>query len=457
MSLKLRSWVFAAFLLLTLALVAYGIAPNLGPRTDVSLGPDGCDLFDCSSDPQDVVLIDVDGDGSIDAVTANNGSDDVTVLLNNGSGGMDLVATLAAGSGPSAVGAADFDNDGNVDLAVVNVSDSSVSLFSGNGDGTFGAPSTVAVGLFPEDIVVADFDEDGDSDFATSDLFGDTVTIRLGNGDGTFADAISIVLAPLPSGMAGPVAMALGDFDEDGNTDIAVTLDDDFPGQVAILLGDGTGNFTEQPNRLSVGDSPLGIAVGELNGDGNEDLAVPNWFDDTVSVLFGNGDGTFAAGPVLQAGLAPEDVVIADLDRDGAADIVTLDGVGSETADGLLVVIPGNGDGTFAAAATFDVGAGPSAVAVADLNGSGALDVVTTHFDSNDLAVLLNQVGSSGCTGDCNGNGAVSISELVLGVNIALGVREAADCLAMDRDGSGTVNIGELVAAVNSALGGCPG
>jgi hypothetical protein len=442
----LRTASFAA----VIAVAAAAGVPDLEPRTDVLLGPDGCEIgFDCSNDPEDVVLADFDGDGDLDAATANGGSDDVTVLLNDGDGGLTASATLAAGGEPAGIAAADFDADGAVDLLVANRVAGTLSIFLGNGDGTFGAAGEVGTGLlFLEDVVVADFDGDGAADYATSDLFGDAVAVGLGNGDGTFADAVATAVAPGPSGLA------VGDFDGDGRADLAVTLDDALPGEVAILLGDGAGNFAVQTPPLAAGDGPLNVAVGDLDGDGNQDLAVPNWGEDTVSVFYGNGDGSFSAGPVLDAGLVPEDAAIADLDGDGIADIVTLDGFGSESADGLLIVIPGAGGRDFDAIAAFDLGAGPSSVAVGDLDGDGDLDVVTTHFDSDDLAVTLNGAASD-CVGDCNGDGMVSIAELITGVNIALGNRPAGDCDAIDRDSSGTVSIAELIAAVNRALLGC--
>ncbi len=447
-----RSYAGAALSVVLFAVVAVGGVPSLAPRVDVALGPEGCGAvgFDCSSDPQGLVLADLNNDGRLDAVTANNGSDDVTILLNDGTGALEVSTTLVAGTAPAGVAAADFDGDGNVDLVVVNVSDSNASIFLGAGDGTFGSPSTEDVGLFPESIVTADFDGDGAADFATTDLFGDTVTVRLGNGDGTFAAATTVDVSP------GPEGLAVGDFDRDGVPDLVVTLGDAFPGEVAILIGDGSGGFSVQSPPLEVGDAPLSVAVGDLDGDQIEDLAVPNWGEDTVSVFFGNGDGSFETGPVLDAGLVPEDVEIADLDGDGAADIVTLDGFGSEEADGLLVVIPGVGDGTFDPIALYDVGAGPSAVAVGDLDGDGALDVVTVNFDSDDLDYLLNLGGSGSCVGDCNGDGEVAINELIRGVNINLGNADVSTCPAMDGSGDGEVAVNELIQAVNNSLNGCP-
>jgi hypothetical protein len=450
MPLHRRSLTGAA-LTAVLAVAASGGIPVLAPWVPYPLGPEGCESdFNCSSDPQGLVLVDVDGDGDIDVVTANNGSDDATVFLNDGAGAFTVSATFPVGSAPAHIAAADFDGDGIADLAVVSAADSTVAILLGGGDGTFASADEFAVGIFPVKVVAADFDGDGAADFATSDLFGDTVTVRLGRGDGTFADAATV---PVPFG---PVGLAVGDFNRDGSPDMVVTLEADIPGAVAVLLGDGTGGFDVQESPLIAGDTPLSVAVGDLDGDGADDLAVSNWADDTISVFFGNGDGTFDDGPVLDAGLVPEDVAIADLDGDGAADIITLDGFGSETSDGLLIVIPGVGDGTFDRAVAFSVGAAPRAVAVGDLDLDGEPDVTTADFDSDDIAIVLNLGGTAGdCPGDCNRDGMVSISELITGVNIALGSRPVADCSALDRDGGGTVSVAELIAAVNRALSGC--
>lgn len=452
MSVNPRAPLLAISVWLALALTASGGAPSFAPRVDVPLGPDGCRLGDCSSAPQSVALVDLDGNGSLDAVTANALSDDVTILLNDGAGALTVFGTLSA-LGANGVAAADFDEDGNADLAVAQINsdapESTVGIYAGNGDGTFASPLQVAVGLFPEEIVIADFDADGHMDFATQNLFDDSLTVRLGNGDGTFASARTIDLGGGPSGIA------VGNFDG-GPVDLAVTLEEPFPGEVVILLGDGSGGFDIQSPNLQVGDTPLSVATGDLDGDGVEDLAVPNWAEDTVSVLFGNGDGSFEPGPVLDSGLFPEDVTIADLDGDLAADIVTLDSFGSDTADGLLVVHPGNGDGTFADIELYEVGSSPSVVEVADLNGDGALDVLTAHFDSDDLGVLLNAAAAVACVGDCDGDGSVSIAELIRGVNIALGQQPVGNCPEFDRNDDGKVSISELVAAVNNALSGCP-
>jgi hypothetical protein len=134
-----------------------------------------------------------------------------------------------------------------------------------------------------------------------------------------------------------------------------------------------------------VGTNPRGVAVADLNGDGRPDLVVTNFKSNTVSVLLGNGDGTFAAAHNFAVGDEPsKGAVLADLNGDGRPDLAVAN-FGSNTVSVLL----GNGDGTFAAAQNFATGTQPNGVVAADLNGDGRLDLATSNFGSNSVSVLL--------------------------------------------------------------------
>jgi len=196
-----------------------GIPPlSFAPTVDVELGPSGCTTgVDCSEGAVAVVAGDFNDDGKLDIATANNGSDDATVLLGDGQGGLTVEATLPAGVAPSAIASGNLDANTVIDLVVANETDSTISVYLGNGDGTFDAPTTYAMGLSPESVVLADFDGDTMLDVATADLFGESVSVRLGNGDGTFGDIVTTAVS------GGPLGMAVGRLNNDANEDLVVS------------------------------------------------------------------------------------------------------------------------------------------------------------------------------------------------------------------------------------------
>src|SRR5262249_30897533 len=154
-------------------------------------------------------------------------------------------------------------------------------------NGSFGAPQNYTVGFGPQAVAVGDFNNDGVADLAVADASAGTVSILLGKGDGTFQAAQGYA-----SGASGdqPQSIAVGDFNGDGAADLAVT--NLLSSTVSVLLGNGNGTF-QAPQGYTVGSLPYSVAVGDFNGDGIPDLAVTNYLDNTVSILLGPGDGTF--------------------------------------------------------------------------------------------------------------------------------------------------------------------
>jgi hypothetical protein len=193
-------------------------------------------------------------------------------------------------------------------------------------------------------------------------------------------------------GLVGAEAVAVGDFNHDGNLDL-VGADDN---SVALLTGRGDGTFG--PSRLfpigtslQSGQNPAAIAVGDLKGDGRPDIVTADQASGTVSVLFNQGGGRFAAVQSYAAGSEPTAVVIGDLNGDGKLDIVTAD-LGSHKVS----VLYGNGDGTFGAPETVPAGLGPVSVVLADLTGDGKLDMVVGDSYSGMISVLMNEGGTFG-------------------------------------------------------------
>jgi len=185
----------------------------------------------------------------------------------------------------AAVAMGDFNRDGKLDLALTNPSGDTVSVLLGNGDGTFQTAVTYATGNsgdHPSAVNAADFNGDGKLDLAVTNLNAKTVAIFLGNGDGTFT--LNGSYSTTAGLFIGPSAMTTGDFNGDGKVDLAIT--DQSDNSVSILVGNGDGTFTFQsPLEFTTGNFADGVAAGDFNGDGRLDVAVANYTDSTVSVM----------------------------------------------------------------------------------------------------------------------------------------------------------------------------
>jgi hypothetical protein len=435
------------------AAVWAGIPPlSFAPAVDVGLGPPDCmEGVDCSDGPTASAAGDFNGDTNLDIATANNATDDVTVLLGDGAGGLAYGSTLPAGGAPTSIAAGNLDGGTVLDLVVSNALDNNINVYIGNGDGTFDDPVSYTMGSSPETVVLADFNGDQNLDVATTDFFGDSVTVRLGDGEGMFGQPMTT------TGTGDPTGMAVGRLDGNNTLDLAVSLN--FDGQVAFLFGNGDGTFTYDPeNNVDVGESPTGLAIAALDGGAADDVAVVAEFDDSLWVLLGNGDGTFQTPVSYVVGSFPESVAAGDYNADGIADLATADSFGTTDFEGSVSILLGNGNGTFADAQFFEVGVGPFGLTAADLSGDRLPDLITANREDNDVSVLVNTgtPPTPSCVGDCNGDGEVTINELIVGVNIALGNAAVDSCPAFDANGNGMVTINELIAAVNNASEGCP-
>ncbi len=249
-------------------------------------------------------------------------------------------------------------------------------------------PRVFPAGSFPFGVASGDFNEDGRLDLAVanSNLLGQytgSVGVFLGSGDGTLQPMTAYTVGKTPR------SVVVADFNRDGHADLAVANQDGF---VSILLGDGHGHFQPAMN-FPAGPSPLSIAVGDFNNDRVVDLAVANFVDEQttgpVTVLLGNGNGSFQSPVSYSAGLVPQAIAVGDVDNDGNADLlVACDGYGN--IPGKLAVLRGNGDGTFGTAAHYSAGVNPFSIAVGDFNGDGYIDVAIADETQLSVEVLLN-------------------------------------------------------------------
>lgn len=376
----------------TLVVSFGGLALAESASAAVNLGDDK--TYGVGDKPYSLAAADFDKDGAADLVVPNQLSNDVSVLLGKGDGTFSAPANYRAGAAPRTVATADFDGNATVDLAVANKDSNDVSILLGNGDGTFAAPRNFGSGGDgPRTITSADLNGDGAPDLVVANRFSDNVGVLLGNGDGTFDGAVTYA--------AGDRAYEVtsADFDGNGRLDLVVTNPDS--DDVSVLLGRGDGTFGRTAY-YGVGDSPYTVAAADFDEDGIVDLAVGNLKSRNVSIMDGRGDGTFAAPRNYGQGIYYFALTAADLDGDGKLDLAVASHPyqGNNTYAGSFATLRGNGDGTFAAPASYGAGLGPVAVVASDFDGDARPDLAVTNRESDDVSVLIQGDTSLGLTAD---------------------------------------------------------
>jgi hypothetical protein len=346
-------------------------------------------IFPVGVTPVWVVTADLNNDGIADLITANAGDGKVSIFLGNGDGTFQQMPDVPTGTNPMSIAVADFNADGFEDLAVVNSGDPSITILLGNGDGTFQTLASMFFGSDPVSAAVADFNGDGIADIAVVDNQNDTLTVLTGNGDGTFVLGNPVPLA------VGATEIAVADFNNDGKPDVAIVGSS--PDGVAEYLGNGDGTFTFQ-SVLNAGTGPASIAVGDFNGDGKTDIAVGDFGDSVsftgggVQILLGNGNGTFQAPIVAVTG--PNVLAIAAADFDGNGDL----DLGVISFDGTFSTYPGNGNGTLQGPQTYPAGDSPDALVIGSFDGAALTEAAVINRNENLMYVLTGSAGTCSFT-----------------------------------------------------------
>ncbi len=288
--------------------------------------------------------------------------------------------TYTAGSSPVAVAISDFEPDGKADIAVVNsVTKGTVTVLRGTGIGTFRNAFRAGAGNFPYDLAVGDCDSNGTPDFALTNYQVGAMTVVQSMGMGGFEAPDTYPAGPKP------FFPAFGDLNQDGTLDIAISNN---VGTGTVRTFFGTGNCDFNPGaEIPVGFDATGIALGDLNHDGALDMAVGNYHDGLVQILLGYGNGSFQGAIPYYADPSVIFISINDVNNDGEVDLVVLNGL---PAGGVSILL-GRGDGIFQPKLAMQLAeAGhPRALAVADFNRDGNVDVAIGGHDNSAVSIML--------------------------------------------------------------------
>jgi len=353
--------------------------------------------FSTGTSPYGVAIGDIDGDGKPDLVVSNPGSHNVSVLRNTSSSGSITSGSFAAkvdfatGTGPHHVAIGDIDGDGKLDLAVACNSSNVVSVFrntSSPGSISFAAKVDFVTGSGPFGVAIGDIDGDGRLDLAVASNSSNVVSAFRNTsspGSISFVAKVDFVTG------SGPYGVAIGDIDGDGKPELVVT---NLNSNTVSVLGNtsSSGSITFAANvEFATGTFPAELAIGDIDGDGKPDLAVANGSDNTVSVLrntSSSGSITFSAKVDLATGTTPRGVAIGDIDGDGNPDLAVAN------RDSYTVSVFRNtsssGSIIFSAKVDFTTGATPFCVAIGDIDGDGKPDLVVAENGPWTVSVLRN-------------------------------------------------------------------
>ena len=333
------------------------------------------------SNPQSIVVADFNQDGQADLAVATTWGHRVNIFF--GSSQEHATVSTGAGSFPKSLAVADFNHDGRLDLVVANRGTNTVGILLGFNCASFASHHIYLNEIFSKakHVVVNDFNDDSRWDLAVLDEENHTIRILLGLGDGWFVREMNYRTGPYP------VAVTFGDFNSDQRVDIAVANSGE--GSISVLLGSGNGTFTPSISYATWGSSSWSIGLGDFNNDHLLDLAVAN--DGGVTVILGDGKGSFDNPHLFvmpMRSISPSSIAIHDFNQDGHLDIVI-----PNDEQHLISLLFGNGNGTFFNVTSYSTGngSGPCCIAIGDLNDDGRMDIVVANRGAGNLVIFFDE------------------------------------------------------------------
>jgi uncharacterized protein YjdB len=430
----------------TCALIGYSQQPFL-PTYNNSAYVSGTVNFDSRVDytagtnPTNVVVGDIDGDGKPEMIVTNVSDNTISVFQNTSTGGAINSGSFASkvdfatGAYPLSAAIGDIDGDGRLDIVVANEVSNTLSVLRNTstiGSVSFAPKVDFATGVNPISISVGDFDQDGKTDLAVANFYSGTVSVfRNTSASGSVNTGSFAAKVDFATG-SHPYSLAISDLDGDGLPDLAIANQGD--GTVSVLRNSSTtgiinsGSFAPKVD-FTVGSQPLSLAIGDIDGDGKLDLAVTNSINRSVSILRNTAtsgaitSASFAAKVDFASGIMPYKIAIGDIDGDGKPDMVVAN-YGNTRAGTTTVSVFRNTatsgsitTGSIAAKVDYLMGNAPRCVAIGDLDGDGKPDLAVTTVNDNTISVLRNNPLSSisGSTSICGAGSTTTLSDVISG------------------------------------------
>ncbi|CAF1431265.1 unnamed protein product [Rotaria sordida] len=337
--------------------------------------------------PREAVVGDFNNDSYPDVAVVFYTTNNIGIFLGDGNGSFNVFLNYSTtiGSTPYSLVVDDINKDGRLDVIVANYGTDNVGIFLGYGNGNFAGMMTfpTGIGSRPYSVAVADFNDDGRLDIVVINIGTNNIGFLYGYGNGSF----STILIYQTGDNYFPTAVRIGDFNNDNRIDIAVVNTN--TNNIGILLGYGNGNFTKQVTYSTRrGTRPYWVAFGDFNNDYEIDMVTANHHDNSISIFLGQGNGSFGDVKTYPTGdgSMPMYVNVGDFNNDHKLDIIVVN-----YGTNQIVVHFGLGDGTFLWGDLYstDIGSQPNTLAICDFNKDGRLDIVVSNPGSDTIGLFL--------------------------------------------------------------------